>query len=217
MLAKFKKTFVAILFLGSFASLSWGQQHNSQIRTLVPPNGRSTQVVVPSQETLPGSAQAFVQPGAEDRLLLPPQLPPQNPYHFGFNVVLLRDWNGTRLRIVSVTPGSPAQLAGLEVGDEILRVNGRGFRFARDSFDAVRLLNQHVIESFEPSLPAVAAAITPGCRTRLIQPPGISRALARMVVRNVRNGQHVRVRVYPNRVVPVDVAPAAAAPVAAGG
>ena len=207
MLATFKKTCFAVFALSLLAAPSYAQRFETA-PSVVPPQS-------PSQQTVP--QQRFVQPGQE-RLLLPPQgqIQPQNPYFFGFNVVLVRDWRQTRLRIISVTPGSPAQLAGLEIGDEIALVNGRGFRFAQDSFDAVRLLNQYVIDSFQPIAPAAAIA-SPGCRTRLLPPLPRPQSMARMLVRNVRNGQMVSVKVFPERVVPIDVAPAAAAQVAAGG
>ena len=42
---------------------------------------------------------------------------PQNQFYFGVNVELRQcQWNGTTLRIVGVTPGSPAHQAGLEKG-----------------------------------------------------------------------------------------------------
>lgn len=49
--------------------------------------------------------QQYVMPGVQ-----PIQ---QNPFYFGMNVVLNRDrWGRTTLQVTSVTPGSPAQLAG---------------------------------------------------------------------------------------------------------
>lgn len=140
--------------------------------------------------------------GAQDQLYIQPIGPrvqpnQQNPFYFGMNVELKRTrWGATTLRIVSVTPGSPAQQAGLEIGDEIRRVNGRGFHHATDSYHAVRLLNQYVLGSSHPVPVAggggVASAI-------VLAPPRLS-TIAQLVVRNVRNGQDVSLNVYPTRV-----------------
>ena len=95
----------------------------------------------------------------------PSPAPSANQFYFGMNVNLLRLPCGTTtLRVVSVNPGSPAYLAGLEVGDEIRTVNGRGFHFARDSFEAVRMMNQYVSQSGGGTIgaPAVAAAAVAG-------------------------------------------------------
>ena len=52
----------------------------------------------------------------------------QNPYYFGMNVQLVRDGSGqSALQVVRVTPGGPAQFAGLEPGDHILTQNGQNF------------------------------------------------------------------------------------------
>ncbi|MFK7767664.1 MAG: PDZ domain-containing protein [Mariniblastus sp.] len=134
-----------------------------------------------------------------------PQISPiqpvqQNQFYFGMRVELVRSaWGQTTLRIVGVTPGSPAQQAGLEFGDEITTVNGRGFSYARDNFDAVRLMNQFV--SFTGGgggAPAVAAG---GGVQAMVAPgwPSPQRPTASMVVRNVRNGQLVNVTVFPQR------------------
>ena len=146
-----------------------------------------------------GQTQALVQPGVQ-----PIQ---QNPFYFGMQIELRRNnWGRTTLRVVGVTPGSPAQMAGLEYGDEIRRVNGRGFRFATDSYHAVRMMNQFVVSPVTGGpAPAVAMVVGPGA------PPN---PIARMVVRNVRNGQDVIVNVYPTRVG--GGAPAVAAATAGG-
>ena len=73
-------------------------------------------------------------------------------------VQLIRGYGGTTLRVVSVTPGSPAYRAGLEYGDEIRTVNGQGFGYARDSFDAVAMMNRYVDSWVSSPAPAVAAA-----------------------------------------------------------
>lgn len=131
-------------------------------------------------------------PGTQQRALVaPPQViqpQPQNKFYFGMNLKLKRNWNGTTLRVVSVTPGSPAQRAGLEYGDEIRTVNGQGFHYANNSFDAVSMMNQFV--NFSGGAPAVAAS------GYYIPPP---QPVAQMVVRNVRNGQNVSVTVYPTQ------------------
>ncbi len=135
---------------------------------------------------------------------------PQNEFYFGFSVRLVNRYDGRLLRIVSVTPGSPAQQAGLEVGDEIRTVNGQGFGFARDSFDAVGMLNRLV--SPTPGgggpIPATAAAAAGRVGTQYYVSP-VVQPIAHMIVRNVRNGQDVAVTVRPTpRAVGV---PAAAA------
>lgn len=120
---------------------------------------------------------------------------PRNPYYFGMNVVLKRDRRGrTTLMVVGVTQGSPAQNAGLEYGDEIRTVNGRGFESAVDSYDAVRLVNQYVGYPVHFGGPAPAAAM----RTHPVR-----NQAAHMVVRNVRNGRDVTVTVYPTPVAQV--------------
>ena len=129
---------------------------------------------------------------------------PQNQFYFGVNVELRQcQWNGTTLRIVGVTPGSPAHQAGLEIGDEIRRINGQGFGSAANSFDAVRLMNLFVAAG---SGPAPAAG---GAQAIVIGPPAPGPPIARMIVRNVRNGQNVSLTVYPTRIG--GVAPAATA------
>jgi len=157
-----------------------------------------------------GQAQAFVQP----QIQVQPHVAPiqQNPFYFGMNVELKRDrWGRTTLRIVGVTQGSPAQQAGLEFGDEIRRVNGRGFRVAINSFDAVRMVNQFVTGP-------VFGGPAPAAQALTISPYPSPRPIARMVVRNVRTGQDVIVKVFPTRVGYGGGAPAvAAAAVTAGG
>lgn len=143
----------------------------------------------------------------------PPYQPPvQTPrkFYFGMNVELVRGYYGTTLRVVSVTPGSPAYQAGLEFGDEIRTVNGQGFDYARDSFEAVAMLNQYV--GGGGGAPAVAAART---QATYVSPLPSPRPMARMIVRNVRNGQNVGVNVFPTQNTwsgPAPAAPAQAAP-----
>jgi membrane-associated protease RseP (regulator of RpoE activity) len=139
----------------------------------------------------------------------PPQQ--QNNYYFGMSVELRRGYTGTTLRIVNVTWGSPAQRAGLEVGDEIRTVNGRGFQFANNSFDAVAMMNRFVNANSAPA-PAAAASVQ-GAQAHYILPP-VLQPTAQMVVRNVRNGQNVFVTVTPERRGWGGPAPAATASVA---
>lgn len=131
--------------------------------------------------------------GQQQAYVMPPQS--QNPYYFGMNLELIRSWNGTTLRVVSVSPGSPAQRAGLEIGDEIRTVNGRGFSAANDSFQAVSMMNQFV--NVGGPAPAAAAA---SAQAFFISPPPMPQPIAQMVVRNVRNGQDVYVTVNPTRI-----------------
>jgi membrane-associated protease RseP (regulator of RpoE activity) len=147
----------------------------------------------------------------------PPVTPPQqqNPYYFGFSVQLVPDGYGSKtLRIVSVTPGSPAQQAGLEVGDEIRSVNGMGFLHARDSFDGVNMLSRFVSTAPIGGGPAPAAAATATATAQLYVAPPVAQPVANMIVRNVRNGQDVSVTVRPTPRYNVNP-PAVASPPAA--
>ena len=136
-----------------------------------------------------------VDPGGQAEVYVRPIQ--QNPFYFGMNVELKRTrWGGTTLRVVGVTPGSPAHQAGLEIGDEIRQVNGRSFRNASDSFDAVRMLNRYVANA---GIGGTAPAADAGVNALVISPPQVS-AIAHMIVRNVRNGRNVSLNVYPNRV-----------------
>ncbi len=139
-----------------------------------------------------------------------PQLQPPSEYYFGFSIQLVSDaYGGKTLRIVSVTPGSPAQQAGLEIGDEIRSVNGLGFLHACDSFEAVRMLSQFVSPNSlgKSPAPAVAAGV------QAYVAPGHLQPIANMIVRNVRNGQDVPVTVRPQHRAVKLPAPAAAATV----
>lgn len=140
---------------------------------------------------------------------------PQNPYYFGFSIQLVADFHGGKtLRIVSVSPGSPAQQAGLEIGDEIRSVNGLGFLHARDSFDAVNMLSRFVSTTPVGGGPAPAVAVAATAR-HYVAPPAVQ-PIANMIVRNVRNGQDVSVTVHPTpRFYKFGPAPAATPPVAA--
>jgi S1-C subfamily serine protease len=172
---------------------------------------------VNAQQLQATSPQLQVQPQVGQSWIQPP--PAQNQFYFGVQVALKRNnWGGTTLQIVSVTPGSPAQIAGLEHGDEIRTVNGRNFNYATDSFDAVRLMNQFVTTPIvgAPGAPAVAAAIQGGAQAAYVPlPQPIPTPIARMVVRNVRNGQNVIVNVRPQQRGFAPGAPAAAATVQA--
>ncbi len=178
------KVFANLMILTvAFAATATQAQAQQQSRLVQQP-----QVAPPAQ----GGQQCYVNPGFQ------PQPQPQNPYYFGVDVQLLRGYSGTTLRVVSVTYGSPAQRAGLEVGDEIRTVNGRGFAMATDSFDAVRLMNQFVSSPYAGGpAPAVAAAAVPGAQAAYVAPPQPAQPLAMMIVRNVRTGGDVQVPVYP--------------------
>ena len=175
MKTQIKSLFVAIVVTCVLTSVGFAQQMTTQ-QTVIEPQVQA-------------QTQQYIMPGAQ-----PIQ---QNPFYFGMQVVLKRDaWGRTTLQVTSVTPGSPAQRAGLEYGDEIRRVNGRGFRFANDSFDAVRMINQYVMMPVYGG-PAPASGGAPAI---LLSPMPTPNPMARMVVRNVRNGRDVIVRVYPTRV-----------------
>ncbi len=197
---------------------------NGQIQTVVGQYQQPSIAVAPqsvpqtfAQPVIQTVPQTFAHPIPQPAVLTSPQVagqptpqvqpyvaPPQNQYYFGMRLDLVRGYTGTTLRVVDVTWGSPAQQAGLEVGDEIQTVNGQGFHGATDSFHAVNLMNQYV--NFTHGAPAgVAAAYVQA------YPPT---PIANMIVRNVRNGQNVSVSVRPTRRGGVGV-PAAAAPASA--
>lgn len=147
------------------------------------------------------------QAAVEQQYVLPPvqpQVQPQSEFYFGVSIQLISNGYNNTLRIVSVTPGGPAQLAGLEIGDEIRSVNGQGFSYARDSFEAARLLSRFVSTSNVGGGPAPAA-------TAFVQRQYIPQPTANMVVRNVRNGQDVLVTVRPTRRFQPTPVPAVAA------
>ena len=158
--------------------------------------------------------QPYVQPQivVQPQPYVQPQVAPVplNQFYFGVDIELRQcHLNGTVLRIVGITPGSPAHRAGLEIGDEIHRLNGRRFEGAVDSFDAVRLMNLYVAAG-SGSAPAVAGQ----AQALVIGPPAPGPPVARMIVRNVRSGRNVSLTVYPTRVG--GGAPVAAATVAGG-
>ena len=168
-------------------------------------NAQQQELTQSSQtQTTQGQNQYYVAPTIQSPL-------PQNRYYFGMTVEINRNSYSTTLRIANVTWGSPAQRAGLEVGDEIRTVNGRGFRYANNSFDAVAMMNRFVDANSGPA-PAVAAS-APGVQAYYVAPPSLQPS-ARMVVRNVRTGQDVYVTVNPERRGYGGPAPAAAASVA---
>ena len=123
---------------------------------------------------------------------------------------LVRAYDGPTLRVTRVTPGGPAQRAGLEVGDEIRTVNGYGFQQATNSYHGVYLMNQFT--AINASAPAAAAPAQASPSVQVAPSPSQGPPVARMIVRNVRNGQNVQLSVYPqfrNSILP---APAPAAP-----
>ncbi len=118
----------------------------------------------------------------------------QNPYYFGMDIQLVRDSYGrSTLQVFSVTPNGPAQLAGLERGDQILSVNGQDFSQAVDSFEAVRMMNYYV--QLGGGTIAPASPVAPA--TSVYVDPGVSRPTAQMSVRDVRTGNIVYVTVNP--------------------
>ena len=145
----------------------------------------------------------------------------QNQYWFGMHVELIQGWGGPTLRVTSVTWGSPAQQAGLEIGDEIRTVNGQGFGYARDSYDAVRLMNQFTRPRNVGPAPAAAAsqvgafAAAAGQAQAYVRPqPTVG--VANLIVRNVRNGQDVSLTVFPTVKGGIGSGPAPAAAAAPG-
>lgn len=193
---------VAGMMTSAQAQVIQGQFLPAQPQVQVLPAQPQVQILPAPVQTQP-QAQAYVVPGYPPAQP-PVSPPPQNQFYFGVNVQLNNGYQGTTLRVTSVTPGSPAQTAGLEIGDEIRTVNGRSFEQARDSFHAVSMMNSFVTNN-NPA-PAVAAAAQAYVSPQPAQP------YAQMLVRNVRNGQNVWVNVYPQRRGWNGPAPAAAAP-----
>ena len=134
----------------------------------------------------------------------------ENPLYFGLDAQLVNGYRGAALRIVSITPGSPACRAGLEIGDEILTVNGQGFNHARNSFEAVAMMNRFCSSNPVGGGPAPAAAANAQVSTYPVPAP---QPIAYMVVKNVRNGHNVSVTVRPisRGYTPAPAAPAAPA------
>ncbi len=161
-----------------------------------------------AQAQQPTVAQQYVTPQVLPQVM--PQIQPQSEFYFGISVQLISNGYNKTLRIVSVTPGGPAQRAGLEIGDEIQSVNGQNFSYARDSFEAARMLSQFVSTSNVGGGPAPAVAATAAVGNQYYVPQPV----ASMVVRNVRNGQNVYVTVHPTRRFQGTPAPAVAAPAA---
>ena len=187
----------------SFGQLQHQEQVQIQTQTQTGPVGAA---IGPQQRVAP--------------TVMPLPQPQQNPFYFGMHVQLMRGYyGGTTLRITSVDYGSPAWRAGLEIGDEIRTVNGRGFARARDSFEAVSMMNRAV--SFAggtaPAAAAGVAASAPAQAYTVAYPMPRPQPLARMVVRNVRNGRNVLVNVTPREkfIGAPGPAPAAAATVGA--
>ena len=198
----------AIAMLFTVAGMTTSAQAQSQTHNLPAQAIQPTQAPVqaPAQVTTQQATQAYVAPGY---LPPPPVAPPQqNQFYFGVNVQLNRGYQGTSLRISSVTPGSPASAAGLEVGDEIQSINGRSFERARDSFHAVTMMNRFVNFS-SPAAPAAAASA--GAQAYVMPQPAPSQPTAQLMVRNVRNGQYVSITMYPQLRGWSGPAPAAAA------
>lgn len=195
--------FAAVVVMASFANAQMNQlQPAAQQTQMQQSNGQQAM----TQGAFVGQPQTRVAPFVS---------PMPNKYYFGMQLQLVRGYGGTTLRVVSVTPGSPAHLAGLEYGDEIRMVNGQGFQHARDSFDAVSMMNRYVDTWAGGGGPAPAvAAASAGAATSYYQPMPAPAPTAQMVVRNVRNGQDVYVSVRPHRKGwsgPAPAAPAAPA------
>jgi len=159
-----------------------------------------TGYVIQAQAQQPQILQQFpvTQPQYVAPVVAPqPQPQQQNEFYFGISVQLIANtYGGKTLRIVSVSPGSPSQQAGLELGDEIRSINGQGFEHAQNSFDAVNMMSRFVSSTPVGGGPAPAAAANATARSYV--GPGIE-PTASMVVRNVRNGQDVSVTVRPQR------------------
>ena len=172
-----------------------------QVRIIQGPNGPQ---VLPPQQVYPNPyrpggplgpspQQPYVPPySPPQQPYVPPQSPPLVPqsgsFYFGMTVSPLHSRPGAGLtsRIQSVTPGSPASLAGLEAGDEIISINGR--RFPNAGLSANQVAN------------FLDKGVSRNGSTR-IGPNGKletqTSGFASLLVVNVRNGQHTSVAVSP--------------------
>jgi hypothetical protein len=125
-----------------------------------------------------------------------PTVEKRHSYYFGMTLDVAERPAGKTLRIQSVVPGSPAKLAGLEVGDEIIAVNGnRILKPGCDEKQIADFLNNAVWQHrFSGTLSYSSDGRAGFPAIRRAQPLDI----AYMYVRNVRNGQPVSITVQPS-------------------
>lgn len=133
---------------------------------------------------------------------------PARPYYFGMSLVRAGTVYGTGLRVVSLTHGAPAHLAGLEIGDILLASNGVGFSTAYSNEHGVSLLQSSV------GAGAPAPAVTTAAVGYVAPPAPV--AMAQLTVLDVRSNRPTYVTVAPrNLSAPTLPSPGLPAPAAA--
>ncbi|MEQ8848518.1 PDZ domain-containing protein [Botrimarina sp.] len=136
-----------------------------------------------------------------------PVAPTHRDWYFGMSLEIQHTQYGRGLRVASVTHGSPADRAGLEVGDVLLAANQVSLAGAVSNEHGVTLVNQAMSQG---QAPAPAAAVTTA--VAYVQP----QSQMQFTVLDRRSGQPVYVAVAPHRVggypAPAPAAPAFGAP-----
>lgn len=112
---------------------------------------------------------------------------PVRNWYFGVSLQLINTQWGRGLQVASVTPGAPASLAGLEVGDILLGSSVMRFNHAYSNHHGVDLLQQSVLGGGAPA-PAVTTV-----STRIVPQSGY----ADLQVIDVRTGGVTNLRVFP--------------------
>ncbi|MEO0529268.1 MAG: PDZ domain-containing protein [Planctomycetota bacterium] len=137
-----------------------------------------------------------------------PTVVPARTWYFGMNLQITNTAYGRGLQIASITHGSPASRAGLEVGDVLLAAGNVGLQSAYSNEHGVQLL-QSAVGGSAPA-PTVTTFVAPTSPNVLL------------TVLNIRTGQPTYVNVQPHRQgnpvptypTPTFPAPAVSAPVA---
>lgn len=114
----------------------------------------------------------------------PAPVAPARQWYFGMSLQITQTAYGRGLQVASVTPGSPAALAGLEIGDVLLSGGGVSFASAYSNEHGVQLLQSSV----GGGAPAPTAVGT------FVAPPSPS---VQLTVVDRRTGQPVGVNVRP--------------------
>lgn len=104
-------------------------------------------------------------------------------FYFGMSLQITYTQYGRGLQVASITPGSPAARAGLEIGDVLLRAGSTDLQNAYSNEHGVQLLQSAVLGGGGPA-PTVTAFVAPS--------PSVY-----LTVVNVRTGQLTGVNVQP--------------------
>lgn len=111
-----------------------------------------------------------------------PRVVPSRTWYFGMSLQITNTAYGRGLQVASVTPGSPASRAGLEVGDVLLAAGNVGLQNAYSNEHGVQILQSAVGNS------------TPAPTATFVVPSGPNLTLT---VLNVRTNQPTYVTVQP--------------------